>query len=92
MWHKQVQVIDWLVEQGCTLTEEHAYNAARYANAATVACLLDRDCPYDEGALIENACMNFDEEDVLFVLMVMKRMKLDVERMRVVHRSTRAIS
>ena len=56
--HDHVHVLEWLVEQGCSLTEELMYVAAEASDAATVAWLLDQGCSYVEETLVLRSCMN----------------------------------
>ena len=77
--NEQLEVAEWLLEQGCTLTDDVLYCAANSSSVRVVRWLLDHDCPYDEGRLIEEACENLEDDAVFPYLVLTKGMRCEPE-------------
>ena len=72
----RLHILEWLIEQGCVLTEDAMQEATEWSTTATVAWLLDRGCPFVEEALVLRSCSNISG-DIFQFLVETKHMQYD---------------
>jgi hypothetical protein len=72
----RLHILEWLIEQGCVLTEDAMQEATEWSTTATVAWLLDHGCPFDEETLVARSCAH-STGDIFKFLVETKHMQYD---------------